>query len=124
LICIQAPPLLPLVAGAGDLLMMIFLVNLWFHRSRVAIAAGQVKIELAWFQFKKQRVIKSADVVNFATEIGANVGHSAYYDLKVRTRDGQEFPLAKHLGNRPEAEWLVRQMSAALKNFPATASNP
>jgi hypothetical protein len=124
LVCIHAPPLLPLVAAAGDLLMMIFLINLWLHRSHVAIAAGQVKIELAWFQFKKQHVIKSADVANFATEIGANVGHSAYYDLKVRTRAGQEFTLAKHLGNKPEADWLVRQMSAALKNFSATASNP
>jgi hypothetical protein len=35
LICKHAPPLLPLVAGAADLLMTIFLVNLWFHRSHV-----------------------------------------------------------------------------------------
>jgi hypothetical protein len=115
LICKQAPPLLPLVAGAADLLMTVFLVNLWFHRSHVAVAAGQVKIEAAWFRFKKQRAIKSADVANFATEIGANVGHSAYYDLKVRVRDGREFTVAKHLGNKPEADWLVREMITALK---------
>ena len=114
LICKREPPLLPLVAGAADLLMTIFLAGLWFHRSRVAVAAGRVDIELAWLRFKRQRVIKSADVANFATEIGANVGHSAYYDLKICTRDGQEFTLAKHLGNKPEAEWLVREMSKAL----------
>jgi hypothetical protein len=111
----HAPPLLPLVATAADLLMTIFLANLWFHRSRVAVAAGQVKIESAWLRLKKQRSIKSADVANFATEIGANVGHAAYYDLKVRVRDGREFTVAKHLGNKPEADWLVRQMVAALK---------
>jgi hypothetical protein len=116
LICNHVPPLLPLVAAAADLLMTVFLANLWFHRSRVAIAAGQVKIESAWLRLKKQRAIKSADVANFATEIGANVGHSAYYDLKVRVRDGREFTIAKHLGNKPEADWLVRQMVAALKN--------
>jgi hypothetical protein len=115
LICRRAPPLLPLVAGAADLLMTIFLINLWFHRSRVAIAAGQVKIETAWLRFKNQRTIKSSDVANIATEVGANVGHSAYHDLKIRTRDGQEFTVAKHLSNKPEADWLVRQMVAVLK---------
>ena len=115
LICNQVPPLLPLVAGAADLLMTIFLINLWFHRSHVTVAAGQVKMETAWFRFKKQRTIKSADVADFATEIGANVGHSAYYDLKIHTRDGKEFTVAKHLGNKPEADWLVQQMISALK---------
>jgi hypothetical protein len=62
-------------------------------------------------------------VANFATEIGANVGHTVYYDLKIRARDGQEFTLAKHLGNKPEADWLVRQMSAALKAVPAAGLN-
>jgi hypothetical protein len=119
----HAPPLLPLVASAADLLMTVFLVNLWFHRSHVAIAAGQVKIEAAWFRFKKQRAIKSADVANFATEIGAQVGHSPYYDLKIRVRDGREFTVAKHLGNKPEADWLVREMTAATKNISTTNPN-
>jgi hypothetical protein len=110
----HAPPLLPLVATAADLLMTIFLANLWFHRSHVTIAAGQVKMEAAWFSFKRQRTIKSADVANFATEIGAQVGHSPYYDLKIRARDGREFTVAKHLGNKPEADWLVREMGNAL----------
>jgi hypothetical protein len=114
LICNHVPSLLPLVASAADLLMTIFLANLWFHRSHVAIAAGQVKIESAWFSFKKQRTIKSADVANFATEIGAQVGHSPYYDLKIRARDGREFTVAKHLGNKPEADWLVREMGNSL----------
>jgi hypothetical protein len=117
----HAPPLLPLVAGAADLLMTIFLVNLWLHSSHVAIAAGQVKIETSWFSFKKQRTLKATDVANFAAEIGANVGHTAYYDLKVRTRAGQEFTVAKHLRNKPEADWLVRQMTAAAKNISTTS---
>jgi len=111
----HAPPLLPLVSGAADLLMTVFLINLWFHHSRVVIAAGQLKIEISWFGFKKRRIIKSSDVANFATEVGANVGHSAYYDLKVRTRDRQEFTVAKHLSNKPEADWLVREMIAGLR---------
>jgi hypothetical protein len=115
----HAPPLLPLVASAADLLMTIFLANLWFHRSHVTIAAGQVKMEAAWFSYKKQRVIKSSDVANFATEIGAQVGHSPYYDLKIRARDGREFTIAKHLGNKPEADWLVREMNKSIAPLPS-----
>jgi hypothetical protein len=115
----HVPPLLPLVAGAADLLMTIFLANLWFHRSHVAIAAGQVKMEAAWFSFKKQRAIKSSEVANFETEIGAQVGHSPYYDLKIRVRDGREFTVAKHLGNKPEADWLVREMNKSIARSPS-----
>jgi hypothetical protein len=114
LIFSHVPPLLPLVASAADLLMTVFLANLWFHRSHVAITTAQVKMESAWFSFKKQRVIKLSDVANFATEIGAQVGHSPYYDLKIRVRDGREFTVAKHLANKPEADWLVREMGNAL----------
>jgi len=35
--------------------------------------------------------------------------------LKVRARDGKELMLAKNLDSKPEADWLVRQMIAALK---------
>ena len=49
---------------------------------------------------------------------GATAGHTAYYDLKIRTRDGREVTAAKNLGSKPEADWLVQQMAAAVKNLP------
>ena len=47
-----------------------------------------------------------------------SAGHTAYYDLKIRTRDGRDFTAAKNLGSKPEADWLVQQMAAAVKNSP------
>jgi hypothetical protein len=35
--------------------------------------------------------------------------------LKVHGSDGKEFILAKNLNNKPESDWLVRQMIAALQ---------
>ena len=115
LICKHAPPLLPLVAGAIDLLMAVFVFDLWFHRSRVTIGAVEIKIETAWLAFKKQTALKISDAANFTADVGATAGHSAYFDLKVRAHDGREFMLAKNLNSKPEADWLVRQIGSALK---------
>lgn len=109
----RAPVPLPLIFGSMDLLMAYFVFDLWFRRSHVIISAGTVKIETKWPGFKKETAVKCADVVNFAAEIGATVGHSAYYDLKLCARDGKEWTLAKNLNHKPEADWLARQMAAA-----------
>jgi len=118
----HAPFLFPFVFGVLDLLMIAFSFDLWFHRSRVAVAAGELKIETSWLIFKKQHALKIADAANFTADVGATAGHSAYYDLKVRARDGREFTLAKNLNNKPEADWLARQLTMATKSLPV--ANP
>ena len=112
----RAPLPLPLVFGAMDVLMLYFVLDLWFRRSRIIISNGTIKIESSWPGFKQENSVKTSDVSAFSAETGAVVGHSAYYDLKLRTRDGKELVLAKNLGHKPEAEWLARQMTAAAQN--------
>ena len=114
----HAPIIFPLVFGAIDLLMIVFAFDLWFRRSRVVATPEQMQIETAWLGFKKQRTLKVSDVASLATDVGATAGHTAYYDLKIRTRDGRDFTAAKNLGSKPEADWLVQQMAAAVKNSP------
>jgi len=112
----HAPLIFPLVFGVIDLLMAAFTFDLWFRRSRVVATPAQVQIETAWLGIKKQRTLKISEVAKIFTDIGATAGHTAYYDLKLRTRDGQEFTAAKNLGSKPEADWLAQQMAAAVKN--------
>ena len=112
----HAPLIFPLVFGVIDLLMAAFAFDLWFRRSRVVATPAQVQIETAWFGIKKLSALKVSEVANIATDVGASAGHTAYYDLKIRTRDGRELTAAKNLGSKPEADWLVRQMAAAVKN--------
>ncbi|HUA39165.1 MAG TPA: hypothetical protein VMA35_12310 [Candidatus Sulfopaludibacter sp.] len=112
----HAPFIFPLVFGAIDLLMAAFVFDLWFRRSRVVATPAQLQIQTAWLGFKKQSALKVADVAGIATDVGASAGHTAYYDLKIRMRDGREVAAAKNLGSKPEADWLVQQMAAAVKN--------
>ena len=113
----HAPFIFPLVFGAIDLLMAVFAFDLWFRRSRVVATPAQVQIETAWLGFKKQQTLKVSEVASIATDVGASAGHTAYYDLKIRTRDGRYVTAAKSLGSKPEADWLVRQLAAAVKNL-------
>jgi len=113
LFAFRAPIPIPVVFGAMDLLMLYFVFDLWFRRSRVEVSAGTVNVETIWPGYKKEMSVKGGDVAGFFTEIGATVGHSVYYDLKLRTRDGKELTLAKTLNHKPEADWLARQMTAA-----------
>jgi len=111
----QGPPLFLLVFSAMDLLMCAFVFDLWFRRSRVMVNPKGVTVQRAWLGFKKEHRLPTSEIISISSDVGANVGHAAYHDLKVHARDGKEFTLAKNLNHKPEADWLVRQMIEVLK---------
>ncbi|HUB87807.1 MAG TPA: hypothetical protein VMB22_07940 [Verrucomicrobiae bacterium] len=108
------PPMI-LVFGAIDLLMAVFVADLWFRRSHVAVNSKCLTVQRSWLAFKKERRFSADEIGNITADVGAMVGHAHYHDLNVRLHDGKEFTLAKHLRSKPEADWLVRQMMAARK---------
>jgi hypothetical protein len=140
----QVPVIFPLVFGAADLLITIFTFNLWFLRSRVVVTSEQVTVQKSWLGIKRERRLAASNVTGFDAQAGMTTGHSVYYDLKIRTGDdfaaqkakfiqtGQRPPLklsggdvtaASSIADKPEADWLVQQMTAAGKTFAATDSN-
>ena len=114
-----APVPFLLVLGAMDLLMIGFVFDLWFRRGHVRVTTAGVRVHRAWLRFSQERNFQASAIQAIASEVGATAGHTTYYDIKVVLRDGEEFVLAKNLVNKPEAEWLARAMSAALKRTEA-----
>jgi hypothetical protein len=114
----RAPFLFLFIFSAIDLLMAAFVFDLWFRRSRVAVNPEGVTVQRAWFAFKKEQRLPATEIASITSDIGATAGHAVYHDLKIHARDGRELLLAKNLNSKPEADWLVRQMMAAL-NPPA-----
>jgi hypothetical protein len=111
----HAPFLFPFVFGVIDLLMAAFVFDLWFRRSRVVVNSESVTIQKAWLAFKKEQILKTSEIKNITSEVGATAGHAAYHDLKIQTRAGRQITAASNLASKPEADWLVQQMIAALK---------
>jgi len=97
------------------LLMSIFMFDLWLRRSRVLVNPVQVTLQTSWLTLRKMTVIPAAEVASLKADIGATAGHAAYYDLKLKTRAGREYVVAKNLSHKPEADWLIRQIAGALK---------
>ncbi len=137
----HAPLLFPLVFGVLDLLIGLWVSDLWFRRSRVVATPESATVQTSWLIFKTEHNIVAADITGISAQPGMTVGHSAYYDLKIQVRDdndfeaqkekfiqtGQKPPLkfsvsdpggitaANSIADKPEADWLVQQMSAVLK---------
>ncbi|MGC9941557.1 MAG: hypothetical protein ABSE48_06950 [Verrucomicrobiota bacterium] len=111
----HAPLPFLLVFSAIDLLMAAFTFDLWFRRSRVVVTSENVTVQRAWLTFKTEEHFKTSEIKSITSDVGANAGHTVYHDLKVHTRQGKESILAKNLNNKPEADWLIRQMIAAWK---------
>jgi hypothetical protein len=104
------------VFSAIDLLMAAFVFDLWFRRSHVLANSEGVTFQRAWLAFKKEQRLQTSEINSITSDVGATAGHAVYHDLKIRARDGKEFMLAKSLNSKLEADWLVRQMTAALKH--------
>jgi hypothetical protein len=115
LIHLHAPILFPIVFAPISLLFVFMAFNLWFLRSRVIVTPEQLTVQKSWLGIKKERKFTAADVAGFSAQPGATAGHQAYYDLKIRLRTGDGFTAASNIGDKPEADWLVQQMSATIK---------
>jgi hypothetical protein len=111
----RAPLLFALVFAAGDALMSLFLLDLWLRRDCVRVTPAQLKIQTSWLAYRRETVLAAADVASLKADRGDTAGHAAYYDLRIRTRNGREHVAAKFLSHKPEADWLLRQMAAVLK---------
>jgi len=137
----HAPLLFPLVFGAFDLLITIFVCDLWFRRSRVVVTPETLTVQTLWLFIKRERKIAATDILSISAQTGATAGHHAYFDLKIHVRDtddsaarkakfmqtGERPPLefsvgdpsgvtaANNIAHKAEADWLVQQMIAGLK---------
>ena len=109
----HVPAIFPLLFGAFDLLITVFAFNLWFLHSHVVVTPDRVTIQKSWLGVKKEHTLAASDITGVSVQQGMTAGHSAYYDLKIRA-DG-DFTAASSIADRPEADWLVQQMSAVLK---------
>ena len=110
----RAPLLFPIVWGVTDALVGLGCFNLWFKSSRVTIDSAGVRTVNRWLLFTRARNFDAAEVERLETKVGMTSGSQAYQDLQLITRAGQKVTVAGSIANKPEADWLVQEMSKAL----------
>ena len=110
----RAPILFPIVWGVTDALVGLGCFNLWFKSSRVTIDSIGVRAVNRWLLFSRARNFDAAEVERLETKVGMTSGSQVYQDLQLVTRAGQKITIAGSIANKPEAEWLVQEMTKAL----------
>lgn len=126
---------------AADIFIFIGCLNLWFKSSRVTIDGRGVTAVNRWLIFSRTRRLATDEIVRFDTKIGMTNGNTAYHCLKLVTRaSGNDFAegkarfqqtgerpplklsisdprgvtIASGIASKPEADWLVQEMTKAL----------
>ena len=137
----SAPVLFPIVWGVTDALLCWGCFNLWFKSSRVIIDSTGVTAVKRWLIFSRTRRFDAADIVRFDIKAGMTSGSQVFQDLKLITKDAADsfaadkdeyqrtgrmpaarfritspdgFTLAGSLASKPEADWLVQEMTKSL----------
>ncbi len=138
----DCPVLFPIAFGLVDFFLFWACFNLWLKSSRVTVGRDGVTAVSRWLLFTRTRNFDAADVAEFITQPGMQSGSQIYWAVKLVTHtagDGfaankvnyqqtGQIPslkmqisearrgtsLANGIASKPEADWLVRQMTKAL----------
>ncbi len=124
-----------------DFFIFVGCVNLWLKSSRVTIDSTGVSAKTRWLLFSKSRRFAADDIERFDTKIGMTSGNNVYYliklvkpgsegdfaahktryqqtgerpPLKFAVNDPSGVTLASGIASKPEADWLVQEMTKAL----------
>ena len=141
----KAPLLFPVVFGFFNVFVVWGCFNLWFKSSRITIDSAKVTLTNRWLIFSRTRTFPTSEVMGFQLKIGMTSGSQAYHDIKLITRmddDGSEaekepvtltvkaprmkfrlgdpsgITIAGSIASKPEAGWLVQEMTRALGRKP------
>jgi hypothetical protein len=102
------------VFGLVSLLIFLGCLNLWLKSSRVTIDSGGVRAVNRWLIFSRSRNFSMQDIGGVETKIGMTSGNQALYCLQLGLRADKNFTVTSGIASKPEADWLVREMTRAL----------
>jgi len=97
-----------------DVLIFFGCLNLWLKSSRVTIDSSGVRAVNRWFIFSRARNFSAGDIGGVETKIGMTSGNQAFYCLQLALRAGKNTTVASGIASKPEADWLVQEMTKAL----------
>ncbi len=134
----HAPIVFPIVFGLIGILLILGTFNLWFKSSRITINPTRVLAINRWLIFSRTRQYDAGDIARFELKTGMTSGTQTFQDIKLiisdcaddfatrkaRFQQTGERPalkfkvgnptIASGLASKPEADWLVQEMTRAL----------
>ena len=130
-----------IIFTAVDVLIFFICFNLWLKSSRVTIDSTGVRVTRRWLLFSRSRNFAANDIVRFDIQAGMTSGPQTFQNIKLITKGSENsfaasrekfqqtgqrpplkfqisspggFTLASGVASKPEADWLVQEMTKAL----------
>ena len=100
--------------GLLSLFVFISCINLWFKSSRVTINSSGVTLLNRWLIFCRKWNFSAMSIGAIEATIGMTSGNQAFYNLRLVLRGNKTTTIASGITSKPEADWLVQEMTKAL----------
>jgi hypothetical protein len=100
--------------GLFSLVIALFLLDFLLGRTTIRADRTALTVHRTWLGIGRRRVIPASDIVRLEPVLGTTVGNRGYHDLRAVLRDGRTRKVARHIGNRRDAELLGEKLSQAL----------
>jgi hypothetical protein len=111
----RAPIIFPIVFGAFELLLLLFVAELWLRVSRVVAGDGSLAIASGYLVAGNARSFAAAEIEDVTTKITMQAGGRPYYDIVAVTRNGKKATAGHAVRDKHEAEWLAATIKHALR---------
>jgi hypothetical protein len=111
----RAPVIFPIVFGAFELLLLLFVLELWLRVSRVVAGDGSLTIASGYLFGTKERSWATSEIDDVTTRITMQAGGRPYYDIVAVTKNGKKATAGHSVRDKHEAEWLAATIKRALR---------
>jgi hypothetical protein len=102
-----------IIVGLFGIIFGCFSFSAWFKSSRIEIDSSSVCVTKHWLFFSRSRNFAAGEIERFEAKVGMTSGNQTFQDIKIIT-SSSESALASSIASKPEADWLVREMTKAL----------
>ncbi len=115
LIHFRAPVIFPIVFGAFELLLLLFVLELWLRVTRVVAGDGSLTVASGYLFATNERSWAASEIGDITTKVTMQAGGRPYYDVVAVTRSGKKVTAGNAVRDKHEAEWLAATIKHALR---------
>jgi len=105
----DAPILFPIVFGLFDVLILVGVADLWFHRGVVDVSPRGLSVAGGFLGLGRARMISVGEIASLRTRQSMQAGTRLYFDIVVHLADRKKVTAAKWIPGRRSAEALVQR---------------